>query len=290
MRRQLRVCLTLLAVALAVAIAIHPQTAAAAPADNGLTAIQKRYVETAHVVNDVVQGAGTFNIGIGVDGTVTAKRLSGAAPQTVNYPAVGPYWSVRWRDSAGGCCTVLGENKHAGHPYVCVHAMDVDVERNHPVVAATQDYDQYDFLIEYTNLGDCPGTALYERMSVATGAQRNTCSHTYLVTEVINGVTTVKRMIKYLDDLEWANCFGNFEYNAFNTSGAIGTGTGLLWHRGDGAPSLFSYSTGNSPYIWPTDYDRRTLAYYNGFGGWLALVGCLVGWFCLRRHRRRNPV
>ncbi len=225
-----------------------------------LDAIKARYAETADVVNQVVQGAGEFEIGVGVDGTVTAKRLSGKAPTTINFPAIGPYWSVRWHDAYGGH-TVLGIPTHLGHPYVCIDSLQ-DVESRHFIQTVAQDYDIYDFIVEWSFAG-CSSVSSRYNMTTDSGARRDTCNHTYLATETIGGVTYVLRRIVYFDELIMEACFSDAEINTWRTSTAIGVGLGLLWHLGDGAPSPFAYTAGNSPYIWPQDYDRTVLEWYN---------------------------
>ena len=202
---------------------------------------------------------GSFVIGERVDGSTFVE---GQIPDTLQYPANGPYMSARWHDAYHGY-TVLGIPTHDGHPYVCFES-DNGVEARHRIGTAAGFMDTYEFIVEFSYTG-CASVGTRYKVLTAKGLRTDTCTHTYVTYESSGGVSYITRMIVYFDEDLWYTCSWDDAWtNDYRTSRAVATALGLKTHHGDGAPSIMSYSNaGISPYRWPTQYDTNTLAWWN---------------------------
>lgn len=277
-------------------LVITPAPVAVIPPETNteLAEIRANFGETSHVANEVmngVQGAGSAEIFIGLDGTVSAKLLTGRRTAAVDYPSVGPYWEeLRWRDVDN---YQVGSDTRAkwGHPFVIFYDTD-DLHTIHPMVTSARKWSSNDFITVWTDdavAGQFRDWQVnnYWKAQMSSGARVDTCNHTFMSWD---SEMRVNRMIGYWDHeaFSWG-CFVTPEINVFRTASQMGIMQGLLWHREDGSPSLMSQSPAGPVYIWPQTYDWRTKDWYNGPSSLgAALLMCFAGWFFLRQHRRRN--
>lgn len=234
-----------------------------------LATIQANYARTIHVASDAmrgVRGAGSLEIGVGLDGTVTAKLTGGKAVSTTEaYPSVGPYWdTVRWRDVDN---YQIGSDIRAkwGHPFVIFYDTD-DLHTIHPMVTSARRWSSNDFVTVWTDdahTGEFRDWQVnnYWKAQMSSGGRTDTCNHTFMSWD---SEMRVNRMIGYWDHeaFNWS-CFDVPEINVFRTASHMGIMQGLLWHREDGSPSLMSQSPAGPVYIWPQTYDLRTKDWYN---------------------------
>jgi len=210
-------------------------------------------------------GPGNYIVNGYPNGDIEIMRAGGNAPASVqDYPKVGPYMDARWRDTANG------------HPQLCVEAWAPE-QAFHPVETVTVYWSDPDFRLywgasgahhptdtrrhDYCDDDRWPGPY---RLDVKQGTQTNTCYHFFTS---INEDMLVDRWIVYMDDYAFGGsgqtpaglCWGEAEKNVRFTSRAMGRAIGLLIHDGDGSPSVMA----NPAYIWPSEYDHRTLQWYN---------------------------
>lgn len=259
-------------------------TAVPPPESTGVAAqiatIQANYARTSHVAEDAmrsVQGAGSAVIGIGFDGTVTAKIVSGKVSKTARpaattaYPSIGPYWQViRWADATAPLTS--DSRVHFGHPFVIFYDTD-NISSIHPIAAEVRRWNTYDFVTVWT--GDAVSGQYrdyqlsdYWKAQTSSGAEKDNCSHTYMHWDANY---TVNRMIGYWDHEAFNfNCFDIAEINYYCTAIQIGMMQGLYLHLNDGSPSVMSqppgvgdYTSYGPEYLWPQTYDWRTKDWYN---------------------------
>lgn len=228
-----------------------------------LAKIQKRFAETVHVAYDVVKGGhGNFTIGMAKDGTITAERLSGKAPTKVAYPPIGPYWpTTRWLNVGWG---VTDPTMHPGHPYVCFLPWD-GVETEHPMASAVRRWSTYDFPTRWPSdrtaeSTECSQLSDYYTADMESGDKETTCNHVWW--SAPNDIVISMKGYWDHEAFNWS-CFVDAEINTFRTTTTIGLMQGLLWHKGDGSPSVMSQSPNNPLYLWAQTYDWRAKDYYN---------------------------
>jgi hypothetical protein len=213
---------------------------------------------------------------------------------SVLYPTIGPYWkTLRWLDAGDG------------HPFVCVRDQRDGLGSFHPIGTVTHKYWQPDFKTQwygditiidptgqdnrYTHcMRDGQGNSFSDWyiLDVRAGYRLDSCNYNAIYPT--DDGRLVKRAISYWSNVAFGGeCFDLAEENVWRTTTVIGAAFGLEWHHGSGAPSPFG---GTLDYIWPQQYDLRTIAWYNGPSNWLvALVFTAAGWICIRRSRRDLP-
>jgi hypothetical protein len=257
MRRQLVSSLLAFAVVLATCVAISPPADAAVPAEPAARPYLA-YDWTAATAD--ANGGRSYIVKHMQDGSwlPTDAKTGKVLPQRMAYPSVGPYWAtLRWRDTGPGATSPA----RPGHPYACVSELE-DLNSIHPIRTMTTKWDIDDFVVRHNDhlVADetrCAFLSNYYRADVDSGARTDTCNHLFI--HATNNI--VDRMIGYWDHEAFGwSCFDLAEENVWRTAHTFGAMFGLQFHIGSGAPSVMA---GTLNYIWPQQYDLRTLAWYN---------------------------
>jgi hypothetical protein len=258
MRRQLVSSLLAFLVVLTACVAISTPTAHAAVPAEPAARPYLAYDWTAAKAD--ANGGRSYVIKHLLDGTwePTDAKTGKVLPKRVAYPTIGPYWAtLRWLNAGPGATSPA----RPGHPYACVMG-DGNLDSAHPIKTVTTKWDIDDFVVRHNdhlvvNETRCVFLSNYYRADYEEGARTDTCNHLYV--HATNNI--VDRMIGYWDTNAFdGECFDLAEENVWRTSHTFGAMFGLQFHHGSGAPSVMA---GVLDYIWPQNYDRRTLAWYN---------------------------